>query len=396
MWYLVDMNRVKETITVNYLLNSAKQRNYEVTHRQILRWQNAGLLPRPQPQYLGCYGTEYIYPEKAIDQLLAICEIHVSKKERRLDRVAWHLWWQGYDIDMKLVRRLIRKHVGEWDTFRKKLTSPNKPGLSKTAFTIIKKSKTARFKSHILLQARRRVTRKLYDRFVRGLIEVTTGQLNAGQKNIDLYQYDAEVALGMHLTRTDNLAQSHTWMLSGERLSGLPEFLSKLSLVIVESKAVDNLLIETRDELRWVLNTLESLINIVERSYGSGALGLSFLRNLISLPFSVHIILLLFWVEFRKTKRGALILENITRMESKLKRITIELNVWDDLRKEIPELSEALSPETRGATQHNVRGSELRARYIARLRKLYKLHKEKLDDFWNRHPEYKKLVVDHK
>src|SRR5215470_16804556 len=109
MYYSIDMTEVAYIESKKDLLKAAKKARFEVSERQLVRWQNSGLLPRPRRRFLGRgRGSEAVYPEGATQRLLAICRIHQSDQEKRLDYVLWRLWWEGHNVDIKRVRQFLR------------------------------------------------------------------------------------------------------------------------------------------------------------------------------------------------------------------------------------------------------------------------------------------------
>jgi hypothetical protein len=83
------------------LLRLAHEHSYDVSETQLARWHRAGLLPRPlQQAYAG--GSRTIYPAGTGEQFLYLCKLRTH--ERRFSSLAWQLWWEGYRVDMRLIR----------------------------------------------------------------------------------------------------------------------------------------------------------------------------------------------------------------------------------------------------------------------------------------------------
>jgi hypothetical protein len=79
---------------------------YEVSVAQLARWRRAGLLPRPRQQSLGRgRGTASVYPAGTTAQLVALCQMRAE--ERRLDRLAFWLWWDGFAVDLAVIRDVL-------------------------------------------------------------------------------------------------------------------------------------------------------------------------------------------------------------------------------------------------------------------------------------------------
>jgi hypothetical protein len=85
------------------VIHGAAAAGYGVTPLQLARWHRAGLLPKPRQHPLGRgRGTETRYPPGTLLQVVALCRLR--EEERRLDRLAFQLWWEGFSIDVELVR----------------------------------------------------------------------------------------------------------------------------------------------------------------------------------------------------------------------------------------------------------------------------------------------------
>jgi hypothetical protein len=85
------------------LIKYAAALDCTVSFAQLARWHRAGLLPRPSQQPLGRgRGTATLYPHGTSAQLVALCQI--KEEERRLDRVAFRLWWEGFSVDSGVIK----------------------------------------------------------------------------------------------------------------------------------------------------------------------------------------------------------------------------------------------------------------------------------------------------
>jgi hypothetical protein len=92
------------------LIKSAASLGYAITAAQLARWHRAGLLPRPSQRSLGRgRGTETVYPGGTSVQLVALC--HRKEEERRLDRLAFGLWWDGFSVDPDVVKDFLKANA---------------------------------------------------------------------------------------------------------------------------------------------------------------------------------------------------------------------------------------------------------------------------------------------
>lgn len=93
-------------ISQDDLLHHAAEHGFSVTKRQLVRWHQGGLLPRPMQRSMGRgKGTRTVYPPGTAEQLVALCQIQARTRSR--DRVGFLLWWRGYDVDRALVMRVL-------------------------------------------------------------------------------------------------------------------------------------------------------------------------------------------------------------------------------------------------------------------------------------------------
>ncbi len=116
------------------LIELAMANGHEASPEQLARWHRHGLLPKPMQVPLGRgRGTRSVYPTGTGEQLLALCRIHLDGREKRLDYVAWRLWWDGYEVSMVPVRRLLGRVAEQVDRDVRDLGDPDGGGLSDEA-----------------------------------------------------------------------------------------------------------------------------------------------------------------------------------------------------------------------------------------------------------------------
>jgi len=132
------------------------------------------LLPEPVVRRLGkARGTQSVYPPGTGEQLLALCAIHAD--ERRLDHVAWHLWWADYDVSSESVRRFIASVVAEWDKQAQELIDPETGELSEAGWDLVDEATNKRL-ARPLSWVRRRARTKSFDTFIRVVLEALLGR----------------------------------------------------------------------------------------------------------------------------------------------------------------------------------------------------------------------------
>src|SRR5258708_25807026 len=96
-----------ETESLDDLFAFAAERGHKLTHAQIRRYQQAGVIPKPKPIGLGRgRGTKGVYRVGTAQRLAAACE--ALARNRSLRAARWRLWWAGYRIDPEHITRVLK------------------------------------------------------------------------------------------------------------------------------------------------------------------------------------------------------------------------------------------------------------------------------------------------
>jgi hypothetical protein len=99
--------------TVAQIVGAAAARGFELSATQIARWHRYGLLPRPIRKFLGKgVGSKSFYPPGTHRQAVEICI--KLKRTRDLADVAWQLWWQGYEVNISVIRAYLSELREQW------------------------------------------------------------------------------------------------------------------------------------------------------------------------------------------------------------------------------------------------------------------------------------------
>ena len=93
----------------------------QATERQLERWRKNDLIPRPRLHSLGRgKGVRSDYPPGTCEQLVALLELH--RRERRLNRLRFALWRQGFPISPVATKKTLDKLAfGSEHQYRKEL-----------------------------------------------------------------------------------------------------------------------------------------------------------------------------------------------------------------------------------------------------------------------------------
>ncbi len=159
-------------LTSKELLSLAETHGYDVTDHKLARWRHEGLLQSPEQRALGRgRGTQTVYPPGTSEQLLALCAIH--DHERRLDYVAWYLWWADYDVSLDRIRSFISSVTVEWDRHAPELMDPRR-GPTDAGYKMASRAARERL-GQPLSGVRRRVGKERFGIFLSVLLEAISG-----------------------------------------------------------------------------------------------------------------------------------------------------------------------------------------------------------------------------
>jgi hypothetical protein len=166
-------------ITREELLALPKAHGYDdFTEHKLVRWRHEGLIQRPEQRSLGRgRGTQTVYPSGAEEQLLALCAIHAN--ERRLDHVAWHLWWADYEVSLEPIRSFMASVVAEWDRHAPDLIDTELGGLSDEGYKLARRVARRRRLDQPLSGMRRRVGKERFGVFLTLMLEALVGDFVA-------------------------------------------------------------------------------------------------------------------------------------------------------------------------------------------------------------------------
>jgi hypothetical protein len=105
---------------------------YQVTNAQLLRWVQAGLLPRPRREGLGRgRGGRSYYPGITVKQAGALAEL--LKRDRNLAEAGWRLWLIGYPVTLFARALLLEELTAQEAALRDELARLRKGRRSRFA-----------------------------------------------------------------------------------------------------------------------------------------------------------------------------------------------------------------------------------------------------------------------
>jgi hypothetical protein len=374
------MKELNEGEAKEYLLAMAKSRGYKVSSDQLNRWHRAGLLPRPRQVLLGRRGSKTVYPNGSAEQVIEICRIH--EKERRLAYVAWQLWWNGFEVKLGTVRDFIQRSAKTIDEGRRKCYWLN----SETVKREIEASGEARFENKVIRKARKRIGKSQLPSFLETMLAVATGQYSKESSEAQSDQMDLEKALGLENAREQRIGTIGPW-LSGEQLNDISEIFGKLNFSAILSDTIDDELIQARDEFRVVFDSLGSVGQVMDKTFGKAAFAFSAVGGLLqNTPATFQPLLLLFWIACRKNKdteeSAKLLIENKNKCAT---LISLD-KAFETMKTEIPDIVAILSPKKMKARMRSPKAGE---KHLEEMKQFYTEHQKEMDGFLEKHPEFR-------
>lgn len=353
------------------------------TATQVARWRRRGLLPAATQYPMGRgRGTRTVYPPGTKQRVRLLCQMR--SQERRISYLAWHLWWNGYDVPRAYVRAILRKTIEEWDAVLRAMVKRETGELSEAAWDYMDIAATIRLPHKTLRQARKQIGSARMSTFVRIILQVGTGTF-AGYADAD----DAiilETGLGLRRARIDRAGDAAPWLSgdTGEDLQDLSRLLRDHPFIEVLEGMTDADLARTRDEVSCLIAALGSLTPILERMLGRGAFGLHALgTQAAEMGVRDQALLLLFLAAVRAAGQG----ENIdillelarTWLDSGLDKA----RAWECLPIEVPAVAPVLIPQQLRAA---LRDPHMMTRLCAAISQIRASHGAELDAFFQRHP----------
>lgn len=383
------MNTLGETR--NELIELAQANGYTVRTTQFTAWHRFGILPKRTRVALGKgHGTRSVYPIGTGKQLLALCRIHQT--EKRLNHVAWHLWWVGYDVDLKRIRTFLERVALQFERAQRELVDESTGELSPSARKYIENAASLRLKGS-LAHARKRIGKQRFETFLTVIFEVFTGRFEGLHMDTEEAEYEQNIleqGLGLQRARKDYVDAIEPWLPAQwvERtLKPLSQFLGQRQWTSKLTILSDAELVQARNELRPVLELIAQGVPTVVQLLGNGAFGLGALSEaLTTIDAQTEAIVLLMWAILRFQQPHALPgVKPINEINSELLN---GLNVGRRLTQmthALPDLGNILSPRKFTAA---LKKPQHMQRLFIQLHQFYQEHTEQVEEFLKGHSEY--------
>jgi hypothetical protein len=388
----------------------ARVRGRPVSPTQLARWHREGYLPTPKHKGLGRgRGTVSIYPAGTREQLRALCAF--LSRERDAEKVAWRMWWAGYDVAEKYVRDSLEREAADWGRAMQQLRellgrtstteseAADSGELPEAFFDFLDQMSSRRIPKVAFAQARKRIGRERFATFMRLLIEVSTGTftgytVDAVTGTADEERQLTEAALGVTRGRTDRLADAGPW-LTGDTEDALRD-INRLVQQHPPGFGIETATLEelarTRDEVKAFVAMLVGWSAVFEQMFGRGAFGLTAFQPIFQdqRPQDQAMWVLL-WRTLRMADVGAamdLLLPVAQQWQQSIQPV---IAATQQLREEVPATAALLDPKQIG---RGLRNKHEEARRLAALRQVREENAEELDAYFAKHPEVTSALTE--
>lgn len=374
----------RDGVTVEKLLSTAKARGFgEVTQAAITRWRRVGLLPEGWIEYRGRNGTRRLFPPEALQQLLGLCHIHLEDGEKRLTYVGWRLWWDFYDVRIDLVRQFLKPLAEDWDKIAADVRNENRFEAA------IEAGATINLKNSLMRRIRKRVGSPSFGPFLAILRDVLKGEFSPTRAaDVALF----EKAMGLTRGRIDHVAGSGPWLGDGiaQTLGSLSQSMQGVSLLQVLDDASDDRLAEARARMKLLVETIGEIGDVLTRSVGRGAYGLTVLSEISrSWGPSDQGTLLLNWLAMNADESTEDVRELEAALEEWNERTSKIVPLIEELVERIPAFKEVWKPRRVRAALSSRNAS---ARLNADLARVCEAHADEVQGFLKDHPEALELL----
>lgn len=364
-------NDVPGERTAQFMLDLATSRGFEITRTQLARWHRAGVLPAPRQRSRGRgRGTETVYPPGTGQLLLAVCE--ARKHRRKLDEVAWALWWAGNDVPSEPVRAFLAKCATKIDNVTSgKTRLPSQDTMRRVRL------------SGPLSGVRKRMGRDEFPELVSTLLGTLSDHQQPSDSTILVK------ALGLQRARKDRTIDAGPLISSD--VSGtfqeLGSMFGGIKLVEVLSGMSDHDLKNSRDAFKAVVETLQHAQEQFTKLWGPDAFGLASISKWVDQPTPQgQALVVILWHVLTAKPSFATGRDKILETKANVEAAERNFDVLESFRAEFPNSAGILAPQQLGAAFKNKRK---RDQLQADLRKFRKANRKRVDEFFER-PEIKR------
>jgi hypothetical protein len=375
------------------LLAAASNAGFEISEAQLARWHRAGLLPRPQVRSLGRgKGTESLYPIGSSQRLVRVAQVHAD--EHRLSNAAWRLWWEDGGPPTNSARRFLVKVASGLDKQREYVAdlverdAAGDPNAVEEMDKLLNAMERDRLPQP-LGQARRRSGTNQFPTVGRMILEIVADRFDGFDVDPETGEDDGallERSWGLERARTDRLAAAGPW-LEGDLAPDLARLghLLAANPMLELAQQPDTKLDAARIEAQEFLTTITTAARMFARLFGKDAFGYGMLGDLFSLSKGEgQAMLLLGWLLLRQDESLHEGMRQMAGLSNQARAMERLYEISEDLRQEVPALSETLSPERIGSAQLSTEGSE---QLREEIRTIANANRQEVDAVLARYPD---------
>lgn len=252
--------------TAQGVLDFVSDAGYELSRGQLVLLHRRGLIGPVETRYPGGRrGAETVYPGGTAERVLRIAQMKTRTKN--LDEIAWRLWWEGRNVDAKLVKTYLYKIASRWDKRRSELRVAAAVYLGEVEADRDLLDETFHKKRiHPPLGTIRRRLKNgdAYVEFLNLLVNLMLGRAESDRQQIEIF----EKATGYRFASSESDEFS-----SGEEAITLMNEFAKLKWADYAKSLGDEDLRLSRDFVRLITTSLQNLGEIMHDLYGGTGQG---------------------------------------------------------------------------------------------------------------------------
>lgn len=345
----------------------------KISKDTLAKWHRGGLIPQPITVSLGRgKGSESRYPIGTSALVDAILRARMLGR-RRLEDLAWELWWRGYCTPITTIRKRLERFAANWDKC-----------LSSADFENELKGIESQRLPKSVSRIRKRVGRKKIHSIAMAMLSVASDRVDdSAIDNVDERTY--EQAFNLKRARREHTREAGPFIQTDQReiMHLIGPILRGRSLVDTLATYSDSDITNARDSFQNVMRVMGHAGAQLGQTFGKGAFGFDALRELAtSTDWSEQALIILVWPLLMTRPEFNAGIETYRSSGEMLAATDRGFERMRLLRVEIPDLANTAAPNRIGAAQKN---KKKQAHLNAEVRRIRKTHGRELDAFFTRH-----------
>lgn len=296
-----------ESLEAQALLDAARAAGVELTRGQLEHWTREGLLPKPIVRSLGRgRGKRSEYPASALEQLCAAAE-GVARR-RSFEDVKFELWFEGWPIEERFVRRFLEAVAADLDETVMKIRELA-DGAPAEGFAELSAMAEAVATETVppgpLRRARKRVGPSALSSVMRVVLEMGSGSFEGTYEDLATGEDEGllvERAMGLERARSDSLEDIGPW-LTGDPEETLHEVSGVMTVPIGDQLAASDWeeMLQAREEMSRIMAVMVGVGSLMEEAHGPDAFGFPEMARTIEEAATKDVArIFLMWLRLRK------------------------------------------------------------------------------------------------